>query len=517
MPFTVTKLEQHSEGSLRGASARLTFGKLASESLQDPGFVDSTNWAGATDWSDTMAGSTSYLHSGGTGTLTQANAKMITAGSNSKRYRITYTISSINIAGALTLAITTAFAGSAVSLAIAATGTFTKDFVSDASASSADFVLSATSTTALDAFTLTNVSLKRIPDYASGGESLTPNMLGLGQFVGDVVLPQGENGLLYHWDRTNQKIVVMAQNIPQLIVDEIVTMTSDAGTLAYPPAYIVSIVEGGTSQVYRIVGSGKVAVDNESVAVNFVTGGIVNIVADAPANLYVTYFPQRPGTFFSKENLVIDEVIVPSATPVNLDSQAAAIQYVAGDTSPILFEYDTPGDAPDSGSVTIDMDDGSDGTTLDFHTDEVSSEATCTVTYLKASGLGGDVSFIDEQELDMTSNTAQGFSWILDTGGPAPFGDTDLAVPGYGVNFVGEDGSDTQERATWSGFMDTAADGIIVWNPRANTTLGAQTGTLENSQISWLKVARDAGMGIAEISADQDLSDISIDIFARGR
>ena len=147
-----------------------------------------------------------------------------------------------------------------------------------------------------------------------------------------------------------------------------------------------------------------------------------------------------------------------------------------------------------------------------------SAPGLASVTYLKAAGLGNEVSFIDEQELDFTANTAQGFDWTLDTGGPAPFGDTDLAVPGYGVNFVGEDGSDTQERATWSSFIDTAADGVIVWNPRANTALGAQTGTLANSQISWLKVARDAGGGgLVEIASATNLSSLVVRVYARGR
>ena len=354
--------------------------------------------------------------------------------------------------------------------------------------------------------------------YLTGGESLTPTLLGLGQFVGDIEISNIEDGYQFEWNSSSQLLKVMAtSSIPQLIVDEVVTMTTDFGTLAFPPAYIVSIVEGAT-QVYRIVGAGKVAVDNVSVAVNFLTGRIDNIAADAPATLLVTYFPQRPGTFFSLENLVLDESIVPSATPVNLAFQAAAIQYVAGDTTPILFEYDTPGDQPDAGSVTINMDDGASGTTIDFNATDVSSEATASVTYLKAAGLGNEVSFIDEQELDFTANTAQGFDWTLDTGGPAPFGDNALAVPGYGVNFIGEDGSDTQERASWSSFADAAADGTIIWNPRANTALGAQTGTLANSQISWLKVQREAGGGgLIEVPSTTNLSSVVVRVYARGR
>ncbi len=517
MAFTVTKLQQHSQGDLRGASARLTFGKLAGESLADPSLVSTTLWAGATDWSDTIAGSTSYLHSGGTGTLTQTSANMVIAGSNSKRYKFTYTIDSINIAGALTLSITTAFGGSAVVLPIATTGTFTVEFVSDASASSADFVLAATSTTALDAFTLSAFSLVEVSDYPVGGEALTPNMLGLGEFVGDVVLPQGQDGLTYHWDRVAQTIVVMAQSIPQLIVSEVVTVTTDVGTLAYPPAYINSVAVSGTGQVYEIIGANGVPGDNTTVAVNFTTGVMTFHADDNPANVHVTYFPQRPGTFFSKENLVIDEVITPSATPVNLDFRAAAIQYVYGDTTDILFDYTTVGTAPIALSTTVDMLIAA-GTTLDFHADEVSSETTVTVTYLKAAGLDGNVAFIDQVELDASNNTAEAFNFTLDVlTGVFPLGDDDLIVPGQGTRLVAEAAGDAVENAVISDYKDTAADIIATWNPRTNNLVSQSTTAIVEFENSYLKVKRNSGSGLAEISANQDLTGVSIDVYVRGR
>ena len=520
MPFTVSNQLQHSVGDLRAASATLVFGKLASESLGDPDLSSTTKWAGATDWSDTIAGSTSYLHSGGTGTLTQTAANQAISGVASRKYRFTYTISSINIAGAITLEISTAYGGSAVELAIAATGTFSIDFTTDEGAATADFVLSATSTTTLDAFTLTNFSLKQIPEYPGGGESLTPQMLGLGQFVGDVQINSDETGYNFKWDRTNEKIIVRSNaNIPQLVVDETVTFAANVGTLKYAPAYIVSVV-AGTAQVYQIIPDAESAANNVSVQVNWTTGVITEHATESNTTLLVTYFPQRPGTFFSKENLVIDEVVRADTDPVNLDNKAAAIQYVYGTTDTLLTAYDTPGDAPDSGSVTIDMDDDNGGTTLLFNAAEANAgNEVFACTYLKAVGLGGDVAFIDDIELDFRNNTAQGFSWILDVNATAgaPFGDNALGVPGYGVNFIGEDGSNVQERAQWSSYLDTAADGTIIWNPRANTALGAQTGTLDNSQLSWLKVQSDTGSGLSEIATPQDLSGITLTVYATGR
>ncbi len=516
MAFTVTKLQQHSQGDLRAASARLTFGKLAGESLADPGLNSTTLWAGATDWSDTIAGSTSYLHSGGTGTLTQTAANQAISGVASRLYRFTYTIDSVNIAGAITLAISTAYGASAIELAIATAGTFSVDFQTDEGAASADFVLSATSTTTLDAFTLSNFSLKQIPEYPSGGESITPQELGLGEFVGDVQLNQGDSGYIFKWDRTNEKIIVMAAgNIPQLVVDEVVTMTSDAGTLAYPPAYIVSVVEGDLTQVYKIVPIAETPVDNVSVAVNFLTGAVTNAAADGPATLAVTYFPQRPGTFFSLENLVIDEVVRGDTTPVNLDNQAAALQYVYGTTDTLVLDYDTPGDAPSSGAVTLDMDDANGGTTIDFHADEVNvGTEVFAVTYLKSAGLGGNVQFLDDSDRAMAS---EAINWLTSAVADAPFGDEALAVPGLGVNWIGEESDDTQSRGLWTSFADTDGNLVATANYRTRVFTTDNSTAATSFNISWLKVQPDAGYGVSEISTPQDLSGISIDVYARGR
>ena len=49
------------------------------ESLEDSGFPDSDIWAGAGDWSDTISGTTSYTHSAGSGSLTQAKLQELSA------------------------------------------------------------------------------------------------------------------------------------------------------------------------------------------------------------------------------------------------------------------------------------------------------------------------------------------------------------------------------------------------------------------------------------------------------
>ena len=161
-------------------------GTLASESITDGAFPDSTNWAGATDWSDTISGNTTYTHSAGSGTLTQSNAQLAIAGKNNRWYKLTYTVSAVTAVGALACTITNAFAASAVTLDVSSNATRSVIFQSNSAADAADFVLSATSDTASDTFTLDDLILKEI----SGGDVI----------VGGKVTGGGSNGLAIDGD-----------------------------------------------------------------------------------------------------------------------------------------------------------------------------------------------------------------------------------------------------------------------------------------------------------------------------
>ena len=342
--------------------------------------------------------------------------------------------------------------------------------------------------------------------------------------MGDVQLNQGDSGFSFQWDSANNKIIVMASNdIPQLIVDEVVVMTTDAGTLAYPPAYIVAIVEDDKAdpavlgQVYDIVPIAETPVNNVSVAVNFLTAAVTNASADAPPALRITYLQQRPGTFFSLENLVIDEVVDPSATPVNLAFAAAAIQYVYGTPDTLQCAYDTPGDQPDSGSVVVDIDDTNGGTTLDFNAAEFNvGTEVMAVTYLKQAGLGASVELLNDSDRTLNS---EAMIWTSQTGQGGPFSDNAIGVPGLGVKFIGEQTSgDTQNRSTITNHADGTSDNVTSWNPRTNTLQANGDTAVTSSNIHWLKVYPSASIGgLREIAANTDLSAISINVYARGR
>lgn len=126
----------------------------ATEHLDEINFATHANWDDVDDF-DSTGGAAVYTHSAGSGTLTQVNADMANAGSDNTLYIFAYTVSSPS--GDAALQITNAFALAAESLSAGA-GAQTNMFLSAVSASTADFVISGTSTSG--AITIDDVSLK---------------------------------------------------------------------------------------------------------------------------------------------------------------------------------------------------------------------------------------------------------------------------------------------------------------------------------------------------------------------
>lgn len=161
---------------------------LASESLQDGNFSSFTNWTEAGD----MAEGTNnyvYAHSGGTGSLTQSSGDLTIAGIGDRWYKLQYTISNVTETGALAATLTTAFAGSAVNLIVDTETTQTHYFTSKTSPG--DFVISVTSDTASDTFTIDDVTLKEI----TGGDVIVNGIITGGGSEGIKVLANGNVGI----------------------------------------------------------------------------------------------------------------------------------------------------------------------------------------------------------------------------------------------------------------------------------------------------------------------------------
>ena len=132
---------------------------LEGESLDETNFATHAKWDTVGDWDDT-GGDAVYTHSAGSGTLTQTNANMAIAGVANRRYKFQYTVSAVTNTGTTTATITTGMAETAIVLPVDRAGTFTRYF--KAKAVPGDFVISVTSDTASDTFTIDDVTLKEI-------------------------------------------------------------------------------------------------------------------------------------------------------------------------------------------------------------------------------------------------------------------------------------------------------------------------------------------------------------------
>jgi len=132
------------------------------EHLSETAFATHALWGTVGDFDDT-GGNAVYAHSGGTGTLTQTSGNMNKAAVGGDTYTFWYTVS--GAAGDPTAAITTAFASVSTSLTLtdgAQSTTFT------AAAAPGSFIVSSTSDSGDDTFTLDDVSLS-IGDNGESG------------------------------------------------------------------------------------------------------------------------------------------------------------------------------------------------------------------------------------------------------------------------------------------------------------------------------------------------------------
>lgn len=153
------------------------------QSLDDVGFSATTKWAGAGDWSDTISGTTAYVHSTGTGSLTQINGDQAIVNVATQPYRLSYVLSSVTGASTITMTLTTYGATLTVDLPVES-GSNTVDFTSG-SATNGSFVISVVSTAA-GGFTMDDISLV----HGSAEEAISSSRLEVLDFT---VRPEATN------------------------------------------------------------------------------------------------------------------------------------------------------------------------------------------------------------------------------------------------------------------------------------------------------------------------------------
>ena len=339
--------------------------------------------------------------------------------------------------------------------------------------------------------------------YPTGGEALLPNKLGMGQILMLNVL-QGEDGYVFKWDSTNNKILVyqsgdpagtintptftgdaqtVTTQVPFFVEEESVSVAAggspDTGTLSYVPAYIVSVADS-TGVTYQVIPSGETPVDNVSVAVNFTTGVLTFADADDPSAVRVTYFPSRVGTFFDNANAVEETLTGTNGTGyVDFTNRAAVIQFIFDSTTPQLLPFEPVGEAPADNKVEVDMT-RSAATSFKNHSGEESS--AIKVRYLNHSALTPGITFVDDADVSLTTNDKD-FS-----GTSGLSGDDLLVVPGFGTNVSGEETGNGNENAVWGDSGTTEANNVARWAPKVNLWATANSSAFVTTSISSLQI-----------------------------
>lgn len=330
--------------------------------------------------------------------------------------------------------------------------------------------------------------------YPTGGEPLTPADVGLSNITGFDVLGN-EGGYSFNYDYSNQKLVVSSGGVSSftpagtvsqptftgnagvqpLIVEEIVAVSSNTGTLGSVPAYIMAIdvTAGSTTGSFNVVPTGETPATTEC-AVTFTNGTLTFAAGDAVTSCRVTYLASREGTFIDNSNFTYDEAITASDSGTNLAVAAAVIQYVYDDTAGALMTPVPVGETPSSGEFALDIDNSGDTT---ITTNSADNGNSLKVSYLPLSVLPSADMSIGDADLSLTS---EAYNWTGAGNIPS------LVVPGMGTQFVGEETGAGNENGSWAGPSGTAANGVGVLSPALNTVTTNNTNAIVTLAMPWL-------------------------------
>lgn len=258
------------------------------------------------------------------------------------------------------------------------------------------------------------------------------------------------------WDYAANKLVALQlMPSPSLIVEEVVTITSNAGRLSRVPGYIIGVQSvGGTAGACRVIPVGTTTATLQ-VAVNFVTGAVATFSTDAVTSLKVTYIPLGVGNF-TAANRVVDEAHTFTTGGANLVNRAAVVQYIWNSTSSTHLPPMQPvGEAPGSNEVTLDIN----STGVSTITPNAAQNTNVgKVTYFKYDATWiSNHNWIDDADITITSTTL--FAVADDLAVP-PQG---TWIPGYGNVIVGE-ATTTNKQAVIQGPQGTAGANVALYN-----------------------------------------------------
>lgn len=260
--------------------------------------------------------------------------------------------------------------------------------------------------------------------------------------------------------------------VPPIVYEETVTLATNAGTLAYLPAYVVmatGTISATKTPLLLVPHTATVAAGQ--MTVNWLTGAVTCAAADAVSALTVTYIPQQPAGFFAQANMKINEVVTLASAGVNLASRAALLSYVYQTASTAAAQ--TFSHAAGSTNLLIVDIQNSGASTL---TSTSNDGKAAVATYLKYAALPNPTyTFIDQASLSLTS---QVYTWGLTTtlkGG--------MMLPGFGNQVINlETTNYTQSKL---GVGVTPANLIGKYDMPGQTITTAQTSASTSLPENW--------------------------------
>lgn len=285
-------------------------------------------------------------------------------------------------------------------------------------------------------------------------------------------------------------------HIPPIVVKESVTLTSNAGTLKYPPAYIIE----ATGTISAAVAAMKMVPTSATLgagemSVNWTTGAVATRSADSVSALTISYIPQQPSGPFSYANMVVDEVVALATGNNNLAFRAAAISYAyqtSATAARLVWAH-----ANASGKLALDIN-NSGNTTISANSAQNGKNAV--FTYLKYSGFENNVSttFIDQASVTLTSEVKE---WGK-TAGDRVGG---LVIPGLGGQLITFHDTSTYDEAYICNETGTPANGLSTFNLVTQVLTTAQTGdseTLEDVPFLFLSPNTQPFGRVAELTVN---------------
>ncbi len=265
---------------------------------------------------------------------------------------------------------------------------------------------------------------------------------------------------------------------PPLIVEELITVTSNVGKLDYLPLYIVAVeaLATATPVVCNVIPTGQ-TVATKQVSVNFTTGDMTFYATDAITTARITYIPKRKSGCLSSVTVDESHATLANATPKVLAARAGLVQYVWDDTDNVLMQFEQANVEPTATHfVQVDINDSAT-TTIDNHSDDDGN--TILVTYVPFSQIPKGC------QIDDTGITLSSEAWNF-TGNPGNAGYNNLVVPAFGTMWAGEEAGTASHYGSWTGPSGVDGAAIAAWYPATNSLITDDATAITELTIPWM-------------------------------